>query len=87
MGWYDLDFNWHLSNTHYLGLLFNSIPSAFLRDHFPTHILIHYKQEAQLDDIVNSQSLAIKDNHFRHRLLRADQVIAEGTSTWQSIHL
>lgn len=85
VGWYDLDFNWHLSNTHYLRLLLDSVPATFLRNHFPTRIQIHYKQEAQLEDTVNSQTGQVGEQHFRHRLMRDDQVLAEGESTWQAI--
>ena len=85
VGWYELDFNWHLSNTHYLGLLLDSIPSSFLRDHFPSLIRIHYKQEAQLDDVVCSESGRVDSSGFRHRLLRDNTILAEGESVWQAI--
>ena len=85
VGWYELDFNWHLSNTHYLRLLLDSIPSSFLRDHFPSLIRIHYKQEAQLDDVVRSESGRVDSSGFRHRLLRDNTILAEGESVWQAI--
>lgn len=85
VGWYDLDFNWHLSNTHYLGLLLDSVPSDFLRDHFPSRLLIHYKLEAQLEDKLVSETQGIEPGRYRHRLLRDGSVLAEGESVWESV--
>ncbi len=85
VGWYDLDFNWHLSNTHYLGLLLDSVPASFLRDHFPSKLLIHYKLEAQLEDELVSETKEISAELYRHRLVRDGQVLAEGESSWQKL--
>ena len=85
VGWYDLDFNWHLSNTHYLGLLLNGVSSDFLKNHAPSHLLIHYKQEAVLDDELLSEACQMDGHSFRHRLRRGDDILAEASTSWRPI--
>lgn len=85
VGWYDLDFNWHLSNTHYLGLLIDSVPADFLRTHFPSMLRIHYKLEAKLEDELVSESQSTGTGSYRHRLRKGEQTLAEAASIWQKI--
>lgn len=82
VGWYDLDFNWHLSNTHYLRLLLDSMPADFLQTHQPKIIRVHYKSEANLNDSLSSESAKLDGYLFQHQLLRGPTALAIAETVW-----
>lgn len=83
VGWHDLDFNWHLNNTHFLRLLLDSVPSSILRERTPRLIRLHYKAEAALADEVIAETAVLEETHCLHQLRRGDVVLAQAETVWQ----
>jgi acyl-ACP thioesterase len=83
VGWHDLDFNWHLNNSHYLRLLLDSMPIVVLKAYTPKNIQLHYQTEASLGDQLVAQSTEISHNNYQHRLVREAQVLAVAESIWE----
>jgi len=83
VGWHDLDFNWHLNNTHFLRLLLDSVPTAILREKTPRLIRLHYKAEAALADEVIAETAVLMDTHCLHQLRRGDHVLAQAETVWE----
>jgi medium-chain acyl-[acyl-carrier-protein] hydrolase len=82
VGWHDLDFNWHLNNSHYLRLLLDALPQERLTTGFPQRISLHYKAEANLGDLLVAESGPGPDNSFQHRLRRGEEVLALAETVW-----
>lgn len=83
VGWHDLDFNWHLNNSHYLRLLLDALPQERLATEFPQRISLHYKAEANLGDLLVAESGSGSANSFQHRLLRGEEVLAMAETAWR----
>ena len=83
VGWHDLDFNWHLNNTHFLRLLLDSVPVATLREKTPSLIRLHYQAEAALGDEVSAETAMLEENHCLHQLRRGEVVLAQAESIWK----
>lgn len=82
VGWHDLDFNWHLNNTHYLRFMLDGIPADVLKKYRPSYIQLHYQTEAGLGDQLTVETADITDTLFQHRLLRDSQILAIAESIW-----
>lgn len=83
VGWHDLDFNWHLNNTHFLRLMLDSMPVAILREKTPRLIRLHYKAEAALDDEVIAETAVLEETHCLHQLRRGEVVLAQAETVWK----
>lgn len=82
VGWHDLDFNWHLNNTHYLRLMLDSMSADLLHKKVPKLLRLHYKIEAALGDELQMETATLEEEHYLHQLRRGDSVLAQGESFW-----
>lgn len=82
VGWHDLDFNWHLNNTHYLRLLLDGVPADVLKKYRPCRIQLHYQTEAGLGDELIVETAVVSETVYQHRLLRGSQILAVAESAW-----
>ncbi len=85
VGWYDQDFNKHLSNVYFVGWMLEAVPEETLRHQKLESFVIHYRFECRYGDGVSSEILELGNNQFLHRLVnqRTGQVAALGRSQWQ----
>lgn len=82
VGWHDLDFNWHLNNSHYLRFLLDSMPVTVLKQYRPKTIRLHYQIEAALGDQLMAESTPLTETSYQHRLVRGEEILAIGESVW-----
>lgn len=72
VNYFDLDFNNHLGNVHYLNRILDVLPASFLTDHTPENLDILYRAEALLGDKLVSEAEQISDTEFLHQLKSAE---------------
>ncbi|USS87823.1 thioesterase [Fructilactobacillus hinvesii] len=86
----DIDFNGHVSNTHYVGWITNTMDFDFLRDYLPTEFCIKYADEVRYGDQVTSQAQFLDSNQEHpvtlHQITAADQVRATARMKWKRIN-
>jgi medium-chain acyl-[acyl-carrier-protein] hydrolase len=68
VNYFDLDFNYHLSNVTYLKWMLEAIPSDFLLNNQIKSLDILYRAECRLGEIVTSAVEQVEKNIFIHRL-------------------
>lgn len=87
VNWYDLDFNQHLNNMFYLQWMLESTPVKTLKTNNLREINLIYKQECHHQEMVQSQTQQIAEQHFLHRLIKKEtgQEIAQGESFWKPL--
>jgi len=84
VGYHDLDFNGHLSNTFFFTWMLDALDEDFLRAKELISWYVQVKAECLLNDRVTSQIEKISDHVFGHRLQKNGIVVALGQSTWQN---
>ncbi|MEM1216590.1 MAG: acyl-ACP thioesterase domain-containing protein [Bacteroidota bacterium] len=84
VSWFDLDFNQHVSNPHYVRLLLESLPEQLLDEATPRQLQLHYLQEARQGEQLLSCSQAVGQDHWQHQLARQGKPIAQAETTWNS---
>ncbi len=70
VGYYDLDFNEHLSNIFYLRWLLEPLPQEILEGKKLSRLDIVYRAECRWNDVVISEVQKLEDGSFLHRLIR-----------------
>ncbi|USS86982.1 thioesterase [Fructilactobacillus cliffordii] len=85
----DIDFNGHVSNTHYVGWITNTLDFDFLRDYLPTDFSIKYADEVRYGDEVVSQAQFLDRDEEHpvtvHQIMAADQLRATARIKWEKI--
>ncbi|USS93602.1 thioesterase [Fructilactobacillus ixorae] len=84
----DIDFNGHVSNTHYVGWMTNTLPFEFLRDYLPTEFSIKYVDEVRYGDQVTSQAQLLTADRTPvtiHQITVGDQIRATAQIKWTKI--
>ncbi len=86
VNWFDLDFNFHLTNSKYVEWMLASADEIMLRHGHLKEIIVFYNAEAVLNDEVESQTCLLDAHTRRHRLVRlADgKELATGQSLWNT---
>ena len=88
VNWFDLDFNGHLNNVHYLSWMLEPLPQEILRTAQIEFLDIIYRAEAVLNDVLTSEIQQIEKGIFLHRLVNEKQrELASALSRWQTIQL
>lgn len=84
--WFDLDFNFHLTNSKYLEWMLASMDETMLRRGLLKEMTVLYAAEAILNDEVESQTCLLNAHTGLHRLIRlADgKELATGQSLWDT---
>jgi len=65
---YDLDFNAHLNNVHYLKWMLEALPSKVFEGMELLEAQVHYRRECRLGDEVRASTQSLPDDCFLHRL-------------------
>ncbi|RMF24087.1 MAG: hypothetical protein D6765_12200 [Bacteroidetes bacterium] len=84
IGWFDLDFNSHLNNVHYLRMVLEAFDADFLRTHRLESLDLTYKLEGEWGEVISSEVGVLGKGHFAHGLRRRsdEKVLAFGESRW-----
>lgn len=85
VGWYDLDFNFHLTNTLYVAWLLETNDPSFLRDTQLQEMKLWYLAEGLPGDQLRAETQIMDDQNRLHRLVRPSdgKVLAFGATTWK----
>lgn len=85
VNWYDLDFNQHLNNVHYIQWMLETMEDKYLQNGKLANIDIQYRMESKWKDAILSQTEQIGDGEFLHRLIRqSDQKeLVQAKTTWE----
>lgn len=81
VGYHQLDFNNHLTNPVFPGLMLEPLGAAFLNAHQPVGVDIDFRAEAKYDDLLTAYVQA-ETAGCRHALYRGEEVLATMFSTW-----
>jgi len=81
--WFDLDFNKHLSNVHYIKWMLEALPNDVLKEKTMTDLRIEYRIEGQLDEMIQSEIQDLGEGRFLHRLVRDGKELARAETTWR----
>ncbi len=84
--WFDLDFNFHLTNSKYVEWMLASMDETMLGRGFLKEMTVLYAAEAVLNDEIESQTCLLDAHTCLHRLIRlADgKELATGQSLWKT---
>lgn len=84
VGWFDLDFNYHLNNVTYASWMLNALPESIFKSKKLSNFQIRYSKEALLYDPVICKTQQIDENLFIHQLTRISDGsdLAFSKSTW-----
>jgi len=84
VGWFDLDFNYHLNNVTYASWMLNALPESLFKSKILSNFQIRYAKEALLQDPIRCITEQWNENQYMHQLMRTtdDEVLAFGKSTW-----
>ena len=66
----DLDFNRHLNNVRYLPRAIESIPEEIREQKILRKSLVKFVKEARMGDVIVSETFAISENEYCHKLTR-----------------
>ena len=82
--WHQLDFNRHLNNVEYFGLLLDVLPINILAERQLSELTIHFNAEAGLNDELSAEVMSLSDNRFLHQLRRIsdDKILAVMETMW-----
>ncbi len=69
IGWFELDWNEHLNNIHYLTKMLDVLPLDILRNAILKKMNIIYKNECQFNDEIVSQAQQIDEKTFLHKII------------------
>ncbi|HRF40485.1 MAG TPA: thioesterase [Saprospiraceae bacterium] len=85
--WFDLDFNFHLTNSKYVEWLLASADEDLLRDAALSDMEVHYLAECTLGEEVISETATEQENIRMHRLVRASdgKALAKARSVWKEL--
>lgn len=70
VGWFDLDFNYHLNNVTYASWMLNALPESLFKSKSLSNFQIRYSKEAFLNDSIICKTQQIDENQFIHQLTR-----------------
>lgn len=84
VGWYDLDFNMHLNNLHYLQWILETLPDDIIQAHELKEINVLYKLECKWKERVVCETERLDALNYRHRLVRQsdNKEVVLATTTW-----
>lgn len=82
-GYFELDFNGHVSNNFFFRWMLSALPYDFLVDRELTSFNVKLKGEAFAKDEILSQIFFETKEKVVHRLIKNDQIIATGISIWK----
>ncbi|KAK9931107.1 hypothetical protein M0R45_018402 [Rubus argutus] len=95
--WTDLDVNRHVKNVKYLDWVLESIPLSVLKNHQVSSIVLEFRKECRMDDMLQSlssaartlgQSTGNEEIEFDHLLRLEDgSAILRGKSVWKPSEL
>lgn len=82
--WFDLDFNFHLTNSKYVEWLLASAEESLLRHSALSDMEVHYLAECTSGEEVISETALEYENTRLHRLVRASdgKELAKARSVW-----
>ena len=83
VGFFDLDFNAHLSNFFYFKWMLDTLPVAILKNSQLQSLQIRFKEEALLGDVVKVQTQKVGEKTYVHVLLKGEKILAEGRTIWK----
>lgn len=85
--WFDLDFNFHLTNSKYVEWLLASADEDLLRHAALSDMEVHYLAECTLGEEVISETSMEQENTRMHRLVRASdgKELAKARSVWTEL--
>ncbi|KAJ4957505.1 hypothetical protein NE237_024616 [Protea cynaroides] len=83
--WSDLDANQHVNNVKYVGLMLESVPKSFLKNHELSGITMEYRKECGKEDVLQSLTDCSIDADECNHLLRIEggTVVARGRTQWR----
>ncbi len=82
--YFDLDWNYHMNNIHYVRLFLEQLPMEYLSQHVMTQVNYQIRAEAKIDELLTIEMSPIKDDEYTHRILTEDRkIVAIGHSLWQ----
>jgi medium-chain acyl-[acyl-carrier-protein] hydrolase len=84
VGWFDLDFNYHLNNVTYASWMLNALPESLFKSKTLSNFQIRYTKEALLNDQIHCSTQQIDEFQFSHQLNRVSDGadLAYGKSSW-----
>jgi len=84
VGWFDLDFNYHLNNVTYASWMLNALPESVFKSKTLSNFQIRYTKEALLNDQIHCSTQQINEFQFSHQLNRVSDGadLAYGKSSW-----
>ncbi len=87
VGWFELDWNEHLNNLHYLLKMMDVLPLDIHKEKSLKRIDIIFKMESVYGDHIISEAQAVtgKDGVFAHRIIKKDtgKEITQGRTFWE----
>lgn len=83
IGYHQLDFNDHLTNSVFPELMLEPLGAAFLAAHQPRLLDIDFRAEARYADRLTARTEAREDG-FRHGLYRGEDLLATMRSEWST---
>lgn len=87
--WFDLDFNFHLTNSKYVEWLLASADEDLLRHATLLDMEVHYLAECKLGEEVLSETALEHENTRMHRLVRVSdgKELAKARSVWTMLQV
>jgi medium-chain acyl-[acyl-carrier-protein] hydrolase len=85
VGWFDLDFNYHLNNVTYASWMLHALPESLFKSKSLSNFQIRYAKEALLHDSILCKTQEIDEGRFVHHLTRSSDGadLAFCQSTWK----
>jgi medium-chain acyl-[acyl-carrier-protein] hydrolase len=85
VGWYDLDFNYHLTNSKYVEFMLESTDSPLLREATLQEMDILFLAECTWNTEITAETAYLDDNSRLHRLVRTEdgKELARARTVWQ----
>jgi medium-chain acyl-[acyl-carrier-protein] hydrolase len=85
VGWFDLDFNFHLTNSLYVAWMLETNEHSFLKEAQLQEMQVWYLAEGLPDDQLEGETEIIDNRHRIHRLVRSSdgKILAMGSSFWK----
>jgi medium-chain acyl-[acyl-carrier-protein] hydrolase len=85
VGWYDLDFNFHLTNSKYVEFMLESTDMSLLNNATLQEMDILFQAECTWNTDIIAETAYLEENSRLHRLLRAEdgKELARARSVWQ----
>ncbi|EKK20031.1 oleoyl-, acyl-carrier protein thioesterase (putative) [Fructilactobacillus florum 8D] len=85
----DIDFNGHVSNTHYIGWMVDTLPFSFLKAHRAVGFSIKFADEVRYGDAVTSRATVLPAetgyDWSVHQILVQEQVSATAQIKWENL--